>query len=170
MAAASTRDSPSRSAIVRDVRKSRRAARTPGPSPSGPRNLGEHLEHRRLEQGLTQRDVELRLGVTEWTVINGETSLREPRITYYPAIVRLLGFDPSGQVPGDGSNVVAIRRSLGISRRELARRIAMDEGTRCDWERGTRRTSRRARARICAFMTSPTEGCARGITRERIYK
>lgn len=93
-----------------------------------------------------------RIGVTEWTVINWESGLRQPRITYYPAIVEFLGFDPSRSVDGAGKSLDAIRRSLGLSMRELARRIGVDEATLCDWERGTRRASRRTQELIAAFL------------------
>ncbi len=93
------------------------------------------------------------LGVCEATVINWETGLRRPRITYYPAIIGFLGFDPSRPASDGHTTIDAIRRSRGLSQRELARRMGVDEGTLCDFKRGTRRPSRRTQRRITSFLT-----------------
>ena len=140
-------------AFLSFVRITRKAAK-PGLFPAGPQTFGENLKQRRLELGLRQQDVAVRIGVSEWTVINWEAGLRQPRITYYPAIVGFLGFDPSRSVNGAGKSLDAIRRSLGLSIRELARQIGVDEATLYDWERGTRSASPRTQERIAAFLAS----------------
>jgi len=120
------------------------------------------VKQRRIELDLTQRDLAARLAVSEWTVLNWETGLRQPRVTHYPAIIGFLGFDPSRPAKGAEPSLGAIRRSIGVSRRELARRIGVDEGTLRDWERGTRRASRQIEARVATFLASLTQSRKRG--------
>jgi DNA-binding transcriptional regulator YiaG len=131
-----------------------RKAAKPGLSPTDPQTIGEHFKRRRLELGLTQKELATQLEVSEWTVINWETGIRQPRITHYPAIVRFLGSDPSCPANSADTSLGAIRRSLGVPRRELARRIGVDEGTLCDWEKGSRRASRGTRGRVGTFLGS----------------
>ena len=79
------------------VRITRKAAK-PGLFPAGPQTFGENLKQRRLELGLRQQDVAVRIGVSEWTVINWETGLRQSRLTYYAAIIQFLGCGGAGSV------------------------------------------------------------------------
>lgn len=131
-----------------------RKAPKPGLFADIPTSVGEHLKRRRLELGLRQQDVAAILGVTEWTVINWETGARQPRVTFYPAIARFLGLSPSGAVSGTNGNLDQVRRMLGLSWRGLAHRIGVDEGTLLDWQRGRRKSARRIRAKIGAFLAS----------------
>ena len=143
-------------AFLSFVRITRKAPK-PGSFPPGSQSVGEHLKRRRLELGLRQQDVAAHLGVCEWTVINWETGIRTPRITYYPAIARFLGFDPSHQSNIAVSTLDVIRRPRGWSRRKLADRIGVDEKTVLDWERGGRNASRRTRDLINAFIESASK-------------
>jgi transcriptional regulator with XRE-family HTH domain len=56
--------------------------------------ITEHIRTRRLDLGLLQRDVALRLGVSKSAVMNWERGRTEPMIRFLPAIIRFLGYDP----------------------------------------------------------------------------
>ena len=129
-----------------------RRAPKPGPFPAGPKTLGQHPKQRRLELGLLQREAAARLGVSEWTVINWETGLRQPRVTYCARIIEFLGFDPLAPAPGDEVSLSRRRRSLGLSRRALAGLVGVDEGTLRDLDLGRRRSTCATRAKVERFL------------------
>jgi DNA-binding transcriptional regulator YiaG len=134
-----------------------RMAPKPGPFPSGPQTLGEHLKQRRLALGLLQREVAIRIGVSEWTVINWETGLRKPRISHYPDLIDFLGFDPEMPIAADPADLQAVRRALGVSWAELARQIGVDEGTIRDCHQQRRQATGRTIARISTYLASTVQ-------------
>lgn len=101
-----------------------------------------------------QREVAARIGVNESTVINWETGQTRPRIGHWPRVLAFLGYDPLRTSPGTELEVRALRRNLGLSQRELAHRLGLDEGTVRDLEFGRRRATRRTRALMAAFVLS----------------
>ena len=74
-----------------------RAPKPPPPGyPSDPTTLGEHIRKRRLDLGLTQKELAGLLGVDEWTVINWEVRGRKPAVGSMPVVVKFLGHLPDG--------------------------------------------------------------------------
>jgi DNA-binding transcriptional regulator YiaG len=59
-----------------------------------PQTLGEHLRTRRLTLGLSQAEAGLRLGASQFTVMNWELERRWPRAKRWAAILAFLGYDP----------------------------------------------------------------------------
>ena len=109
--------------------------------PTELRTLGNHIRKRRLDLGLWQRTLAKKLGVREETLATWERGQAKPLPRHYGAIVRFLGYDPApaGDAPGDCLR--ALRRRLGLTRREVATRLGLDEGTLADFEVGRRRVS-----------------------------
>jgi transcriptional regulator with XRE-family HTH domain len=101
-----------------------------------PKTLGEHLLKRRLEQSLSQAKVGKDLGTDEWTVGNWEKDRTFPAVRYFPAIFRFLGYDPFPEPQTLPEKLLAKRRALGLSIKNAAARIGVDEGTFSNWERG----------------------------------
>lgn len=62
--------------------------------PTHPRTLGEHLLKRRLDLGLTRKDLGQRIGCNPWTVLNWERDRTRPARRFMPRIVELLGYGP----------------------------------------------------------------------------
>ncbi|HVT15664.1 MAG TPA: helix-turn-helix transcriptional regulator [Thermoanaerobaculia bacterium] len=56
--------------------------------------LIEHLKRRRLDLGLTQRQVAAALGANVATLYTWEKNRKEPGAWHLPGIVRFLGYDP----------------------------------------------------------------------------
>lgn len=101
-----------------------------------PQSLGEHLRKRRILAGRTQEHVATELGVNTWTYLLWETDKTTPTVRYYPTIFRFLGYDPFPPAISLPAQIAAKRRELGLSIKEAAKRICVDEGTFGRWESG----------------------------------
>ncbi len=97
--------------------------------------VGDHLRKRRLDLGLRQRDVADRIGSDTTTVTNWELGHTEPGFGWMPAIVRFLGYDPRPAARTVGQALRQHRTGLGITQKELARRLDVDPSTLAHWER-----------------------------------
>ena len=114
-----------------------------------PEILGEHLKNRRVKLGLYQKDVAAQLRVNVFTLCGWENGKWIPSIRYLPHIIEFLGYDPFPEPQSIGEEIVAARRRLGLSRKRLAKKLGMDEGTLERWEKS---------------ITSPTGGHLRRLT------
>lgn len=82
------------------------------------------------------------------TVTNWELGHSEPALRHMPGVIRLLGyvpFEPGGSLP---ERVRAYRMIHGISRKELAGMLRVDEDTLWRWETEQRRPARNYAERI----------------------
>jgi len=115
--------------------------------------LGDHLRKRRLDLGLLQRLVAQRLGVTKETIYNWENNRTCPPNRFVPRIIHFLGYAPYDTEPEAlGKRIVLWRRTLGLTQRELARRLGVDPSTLGRWERGEGRPTSKYRDRLLAFL------------------
>jgi hypothetical protein len=71
-----------------------------------------------------------------WTLANCENDATASAIRFAPRIVEFPGYDPYPAPTSLRDRLLAARRRQGISRRELARRLGLDEETLARWERG----------------------------------
>ncbi len=118
-----------------------------------PQTLGEHIRRRRLVLSITQEEAARWLGVNAWTVLNWETGETKPAIQFIPALVRFLGYDPEPVNQGTlAGQLVAKRRELGLSQREVARSLAIDPGTWAGWELGARIVREAHRRAVDGFL------------------
>jgi transcriptional regulator with XRE-family HTH domain len=114
--------------------------------PEAPRTFGEHLRKRRHEVGKRQRDVATELDVSPWTYLLWEQDRVRPTVGQYPALIRFLGYDPSGVPLTLGEQVKARRRALGLSQAAAAQIVGADEGTLARWEKGQGNPNRASEA------------------------
>lgn len=117
-----------------------------------PKTLGEHLRKRRVELGLLQKDMAPLVGADLKTVSNWELNRAEPELRFLPAILAFLGFDPRPEGQTLGERLRRARTSKGISHRELARLLMVDESTIWKWEAGRHRPTGRLLARLREVM------------------
>lgn len=120
------------------------------------RTVGDHLKKRRLDLGLFQKDVALQLGVNESTILNWENNTCAPAIRMLPRIIDFLGYDPYLAPQSLGEQLLAKRRHLGLSRKRMAAKLAVDAGTLAAWESGKRRLTGKRLHIVEKFLASPS--------------
>ena len=96
--------------------------------------IGDHLRKRRLDLDLFQSQLAQQLGVDEATVHNGEVKATAPGLRHLPEIIRFLGYDPLPPARTIAEQIIRHRKTFGLSREELARRLGVDPGTLWKWE------------------------------------
>ena len=114
-------------------------AAKPTSCPKELRTVGDHLKKRRLDLGLFQKEVALRLSVNDWAIHNWENDTCAPAIRMMPRIIKFHG------------------GLLGLSRARLARRLSVDEGTLAGWEKGERWPAGKRRQLVDQFLTASVE-------------
>jgi DNA-binding transcriptional regulator YiaG len=87
---------------------------------------------------MLQREVADELGVDETTICNWEANRAAPELLYIPKIIRFLGFNPLPTGKTLAEQLVRHRTTLGMSQKETAVHLAVDQGTMARWERGER--------------------------------
>jgi len=87
------------------------------------------------------------LGVHSLTITNWERNATTPPVASFPAIIEFLGYNPSSQKTLQ-EQLLAKRRSLGLSQDDMAARLGIDPSTLQGWESGEHRPSRRRRELI----------------------
>ena len=97
-----------------------------------------------MDLGLRQSDVAKRLGAYTSTVDTWENGHFTPEVPFVPKIVEFLGYDPFRPPPTS----FPARISAGLTRRQLAARIAVHAATVAKWERGGARPSGPIQARL----------------------
>lgn len=100
-----------------------------------PRTIGEHIQKRRLELGLTQKEAADQLRVTAVTLLHWEKWNTQPAVKSMPAILSFLGYYPFPVPQILSERMLAVRRANGWTIKEAARHLGVDEGTWGRWER-----------------------------------
>ena len=102
-------------------------------------SLGGRLRRRRRELGLRRSDAARLLGIDPKSLFWWERDAREPEARRYPAIIAYLGEEPWLDPSGLGDRLLAERRRRGLSIKEAAHLLGVDEVTFWWWESGRRR-------------------------------
>lgn len=119
-------------------------------------SLGDHIRKKRLDLKLQQKDVAQLIGVNETTIYNWENNRTAPGFKYMPQIAQFLGYDPfKHENLTLGQRLLAHRQTLGLSQKELARKLKIDPGTLGRLERGLDKPTRRIRGKILTFLACP---------------
>jgi transcriptional regulator with XRE-family HTH domain len=104
--------------------------------PTELRSIGDHVRKRRLDLGLSQRQVALRIGIDKTSVFNWETGTASPNLRALPGVLRFLGYDPNETGSTLGERLRAARKARGRSIDELAAEWSVDPTTIWKWEKG----------------------------------
>jgi transcriptional regulator with XRE-family HTH domain len=103
-----------------------------------PQTWGQHLRRQRILRGLRQRDLAVAQGVSVSAIHNWETGRAEPAVRCLPGIIAFLGYCPYAPGRPLGERLRVAREARGLSRKQLAELVGIDEGTLWKWERGLR--------------------------------
>jgi DNA-binding XRE family transcriptional regulator len=76
------------------------------------------------------------MGVQDFTLIKWEQDAAEPYVTYYPAIIEFLGYEPWPEPKTLGERIRAARHRNGLTFREAASHYDIDDGTLLKCEHG----------------------------------
>lgn len=74
--------------------ETRRRKRVRTPLPAAPKTLGEHIFRKRVDEGLTQKQLAARWGIWRATLCSWEANFYEPEGRKRAKVVEWLGFDP----------------------------------------------------------------------------
>jgi site-specific DNA recombinase len=116
--------------------------------------IGDHLLRRRLMLKLIQRQVANQLGVNVSSLRNWEANRSEPAVEFMPAIVKFLGYNPLPPGTTWAERLVNGRTAAGLTQRESAQRIGVDQGTLARWERGEREPTGAFAVRTTRFLAT----------------
>ena len=115
--------------------------------------LGAQLRRRRRELNLRRIDVALLLGCDEKSLMWWERDVREPLVSFYPAIIRFPGGDPWPEPATLPEQLKAERRRRGLSIEDAAAVVGVDEGTYRRWESGAWKPQSRSVPLIERFLS-----------------
>lgn len=130
-------------------------AQKPAPDayPKKLKTLGDHLRKKRLDLKLLQKEVAQKIGVEESTIWNWENNYSSPSLYFVPKIIKFLGYMPDCTKGGTlGEKIVASRKILGLTQKELARLLGVDPSTLRKWERNKSQPHKRLLIKIKALF------------------
>ena len=116
--------------------------------------LGDHLRRRRIELGLCQKDVAVKLVVTTSTVWNWENR-GSVDLRFIPRVIEFLGYDPIPQQEGLLGRLAWYKLVNGLSLERLGVEMGRDPEQLADWLSGRHKPCRRNREVIEVFL----DGC-----------
>ena len=128
--------------------------------PEVPTNLGEWIRKKRLDLGLTQKELAERLGVRSEAVSNWECGVWQPMITLLPRLNELLGMSPLAKPATFAEQLVFWRKCTGLQQGALAKKLGISPCTIGRWENGRKPLAvqkQKAEAMI-AQMTNTQQG------------
>src|ERR1043166_3215176 len=94
--------------------------------PDAPRTIGEWLKRRRLDLGIEQSEVAIRLGVHVETIKNWERGVFQPPVMMMPKVLGFLGSNPLPTPANFAERLVDYRTRHGLRQDELAQRLGVE--------------------------------------------
>lgn len=108
-----------------------------------------------MDRYLLQADVAAMLHVTESTIYNWEAGMT-PAIEHMPDIIKLLGYLPAEiDTSTLAGEVKRYRYIYGMSQKELAKTVGVDESTVIDIERGLRDHHSKTLRKLIILLRQP---------------
>ncbi len=129
--------------------------------PVAPQTVGDHIRKHRLALKMLQKDVAEQLGVDKTSVFNWEANTAIPAIRYMPTIIDFLGYNPLPAAKGWGEQLVRCRTTLGMTQKEAACQLGVDQGTLAKWEQEKREPQGAFLNRVKRFLQDVNTSGAR---------
>jgi len=102
--------------------------------------------------GLQQKAAANEIGVAHDTLRNWESGRSEPGVSFLPALIQFLGYDPLPEPRTPGAAIRRRRRLLGMSQERLACLAGVDEATVTRLEADTPRMAGRSIRTVRDFL------------------
>jgi len=116
---------------------------------SNPQTIGEHIRKKRVENGLDQRDVAAMLNTCTDTITGWENGRSKPVISWYPNIIKFLGYYPFDHSANTAAGLIErCRHLLGLSYEELGKRAGVHGSTLIYWKRNNLITNQRCKQKL----------------------
>ena len=116
-----------------------------------PKTIKEHLRKHRMEIGMLQKEVAVKIGVTESSVWNWERGT-EPELVHIPKIIAFLGYIPF-ECPDDLLGQLRYYKLInGMSFERLGAAMGRDPEQLTDWLTGRRRPCKKNLQVIESFL------------------
>ena len=110
--------------------------------------IGEQLKRKRTAMGLSVASTAKQIGVDAGSLARWESGRRRPVGKHVAKVYAFLGEDPRPVPVTIGERLKRHREALGLSQRELARRICVYPSTIERWELGQRKPSGEHRSKV----------------------
>ena len=89
--------------------------------------IGKYIAECRKKQGLLQKDIAARLGISEKTVSKWECGYGLPEVAYMEPLCRILGITVSELLAGKPIPIIELLSQLDMSRLELLKQIEFEQ-------------------------------------------
>jgi transcriptional regulator with XRE-family HTH domain len=120
------------------------------------KTLGDHLRAKRIESGLTQKQLCTQLGCDHLSLGHWELNQHQPSLKFIPRIVEFLGFDPFPEILDPIQRLRNLRLLKGWRVDVVARLVGVDPSSISSWERGEHQPTRGNVLKIENFLNSNT--------------
>jgi len=105
--------------------------------------IGDHIKKKRLEEGLTRRELAEKLGTTFYAVRGWELEQKTPNVKLMPKIVGFLGYKPWDDLSESFEGKVQLYCKLnGLTKKDLADQVGVHPETVYKWLNGRKPGSR----------------------------
>lgn len=105
--------------------------------------IGDHIKKRRLEEGLTRRELAEKLDTTFYAVRGWELEQKTPKVQLMPDIITFLGYKPWDDLSESFEQKVKVYCQLnGLTKKELAKQLGVHSETVYKWLNGKKPGSR----------------------------
>ena len=101
-----------------------------------------------MDLGLQLKEAARQLGAHVARFANWESGRYEPDLRHLPAIIGFLGYDPRPQPTNVGERLARLRKSRGLSQKDLAQQLSIDPSTLAKWEVGRRKPQGKYLAKV----------------------
>jgi transcriptional regulator with XRE-family HTH domain len=110
-----------------------------------PITIGDHIRNVRLERRLLQKATAQLIEVGVSSIEHWEAGIAEPQLRFLPPIIKFLKYVPDCcmDIPQLKSKIFLKRVKLGITQKEMAKRIGIDQSTLKRIERNGKSMTRR---------------------------
>lgn len=89
--------------------------------------IGKFIAERRKTQGLLQRDIAAKLGISEKTVSKWECGNGLPEVVYMEPLCQILGITVNELLAGESIPIMELVRSIDMSRLELLKQLELEQ-------------------------------------------